>query len=68
MKKILSIAEPDNIYKQIFKNGIDFQFREVNWNSKGKQRALKRLKKEQDASLESAKVDINKLREIQFDI
>lgn len=54
--------------KEIFKNGDDFQFRQVDYSSPEVSKDVERLKKKQDEIIEQSKINIEDLRRITFDI
>lgn len=54
--------------KEIFKNGDNFEFQKVDYNSSEITKEVELLMKKQDGIIESSKVDLNELRKITFDI
>ena len=53
---------------QLFKDGKAFKFKQVDYSSPKITRELKDLEKKREEIRESAKVDINELRKMTFDI
>lgn len=54
--------------KEFFKNGENFQFGKVDYESEEVQKEIEEVKKRQQEVLDSMKVNLNDLRKITFDI
>lgn len=61
-------AETKDNLSKIFRNGNDFKFKTVNWTTKKLKKIITKLRKERKITLESAKIDIEELKKIKFDI
>lgn len=54
--------------EELFVNGKDFKFGEVDYTSEEVEKELTKIKKKQQESLDSMKINLNDLRKITFDI